>query len=165
MPLGFLPCGTFGILDVTGAKELSVRKVCVILFSVLFPSVAISEGISNADLYRTRAFNCRSVELAGWQHPVKPLLIQADVQVLSVDICNGGTYPIFRIRPRYDPRLAATDSFFLKFYRNLAVANSWWSYALIDDVDKVIIYIDLDRRKQIFVKIGLEEYDSEGGGK
>ena len=93
-------------------------------------------------LYTQTAHACSDVDLATWHHPAEAVLRRADMHVSKVQLCNGRTYPVFTVAPKFDPR-GDTSSIYHPFYAKLAAANGWWSYALVDDTDKVIVTVDV----------------------
>ena len=99
-------------------------------------------ALARTRLYTHMAQGCVSVALATWNHPARQVFERNKVKVQALALCNRGHYPIFRIAPPYDPR-TDTASFFHPLYAALARANGYWSYALVDSTDGVVIMVDI----------------------
>jgi hypothetical protein len=129
----------------------------IIVFSLLISSPSWAGDVSQSSLYKSRAKDCTTVNLETWRHPTKTVFEKFKINLEKVELCNNKVYPIFSFSAQYDPRLRATDSFFLKLYSNLATANGWWSYALVDTLDDLVIFVDLDKSARE-IRTNIEEY-------
>jgi hypothetical protein len=129
----------------------------IIFLSFLFANPSWAGDILQSSLYKTRAKDCTTVNLETWHHPTKYIFEKFKINLEKVELCNNKVYPIFSFSSQYDPRLRATNSFFLKLYSNLATANGWWSFAMVDTLDDLVIFIDLDKSAKE-IKESIEEF-------
>ena len=105
---------------------------------------AEAPALPSTKFYTQTVHGCSDVDLATWQHPTRPLLTSADLQLEKVQLCNDRTFPVFTVAAKYDPE-GDTDSFYHPLYAKLASANGWWSYALIDTRHDVIVTVDVTK--------------------
>ncbi len=113
--------------------------------------------LSQTDLYTKTVHGCHDVNLSGWTHPAKQVLLEAGATIGKVELCNGDRFPVFTVTVPNDPE-GQTDSYFDKLYANLADANGFWSYTLVDTSDDVVITATVEKRTRQ-VALGYEEFN------
>lgn len=116
-----------------------------ILAALAWGAEAMAANLSDTALFTKIAHDCHTVDLIKWRHPTRDVLQAAEIRIEGVQLCNDGKFPVFTVAPKYDPR-TATGDYYHKLYAKLAEANGWWSYALIDTVDNVVV--EIKPRKQ-----------------
>jgi hypothetical protein len=100
--------------------------------------------LSETNLYKTVAHDCRAVRLATWQHPTKKVLLKNKVRLDALELCNKDVYPIYHVAFRYDPESANTNDFFLPLYVDMIRANGHHPFAFVDSSFNWITYIRED---------------------
>ena len=100
--------------------------------------------LSATTLYAATVHGCRAVDLATWRHPTRDVLRAARARVKRVELCNGGSFPVFTVILPYDV-YGRADDYFNKLYADLAKANGFWSYALVDLANNVVISVAVER--------------------
>ena len=114
---------------------------------VLTAAHAAAPELSRTLFYTTTVHGCHEVDLSRWRHPAKLVLVHAGAKLAKVELCNDDRFPVFTVTLPFDPD-GQTDAYFDKLYANLAYANGFWSYALVDTSDDVIIVATSERRKR-----------------
>lgn len=114
--------------------------------------------LEGASLYRERARDCRTLDLAAWSHPTRKVMESSRVEIRKVELCNGGVYPIFTVGLPGEPLVRVNDSFYNKLHAAMAEANGWHSYAFVDIARGVIIYVDVTGRRDL--SLSFDEFDT-----
>ena len=122
---------------------------------ILLPSVALADRseyplLNDTDLYTKIASGCRVIEIKSWNHPIKKVFSKYEVEVGGVELCNNGKYPIFHVRPKYDPD-GYTHEFYGGFHAALLRANGKNPLSMVDEIDEVITNIALIESDHISV--------------
>ena len=112
--------------------------------------------LSQTQFYTTTVHGCRDLDLSRWKHPVKQVLVHAGAKLAKVEVCNDDRFPVFTVTLPFDPE-GQTDAYFDKLYADLAYANGFWSFALVDTSDDVIIVATSERQKRQ-VTLGYEKF-------
>lgn len=100
-------------------------------------SISVAAGLGdlpdlrNTVLYKKLAHNCRTVDLATWNHPTKQVLRKHQVHLRALELCNSDKYPIFHVDFKYDP-MGRTGSFFQPFYKDMFIANGRHPMAFVE---------------------------------
>ncbi|MFT8316585.1 MAG: hypothetical protein ABF633_20380 [Clostridium sp.] len=85
-------------------------------------------------------------DISNWNHPVKYVFKNANIQIEKVDFKNNKTYPIF-----YVDLTKNIDSDNKTYYKNLmkqlAIANGYWDYEIIDTKKDIDIKVICDKSK------------------
>lgn len=113
--------------------------------------------LSRTDFYSTIVHDCHVQDLSRWKHPVKQVLLDAGATIGKVELCNGDRFPVFTVTLPFDPD-GQTDAYFDKLFANLADANGFWPYALVDTSDDVVITATVETRKRQ-VTLHYEDYN------
>ena len=121
---------------------------CCVLAGVVLAGGAVgaapSPELSATTLYSTTVHGCQAVDLTTWQHPTRTVLQAAKVPLKKVQLCNDGRFPVFTVDLPYDVD-GPNDRLLHKLYADLADANGFWSYALVDLPDAVVITVAADK--------------------
>src|SRR5579871_3659596 len=117
-----------------GRKMAKVSSVSLLVSVLIFAQPAGATPLAGSDLYTKIAHDCHSLDLSKWQHPTRTVMENAGVQIIKVELCNGGKYPIFTVGFKYDPQ-GQTDDYFDPLYANMAQANGFWPYSFVDTED------------------------------
>ena len=96
--------------------------------------------LAETTLYSEVARSCQFVDLATWNHPTKTVLVTSHVKLISLELCNSRTLPIFHVEFAFDP-MGLTDSFFGPFYNAMVTANGNNSMAFVDVTDSAIVLL------------------------
>ncbi len=116
--------------------------------------------LSRTTLYSSTVHDCHAVDLSQWTHPSRKVLLDAGATIGKVELCNGNKFPVFTVTLPFDPE-GHTDAYYNKLYAALADANGFWSYALVDTSDDVVIVASVERRKR---QVTLQ-YEEFGGSR
>ncbi len=136
---------------------INSNRLALALMGSLVAQPVYATTLAQSDFYTKTAIGCHSLDLSTWQHPTKSVLIDSGTKILKVQICNGGKYPVFTVSFPYDPR-TETGDYFGPLYTNLAKANGFWPYALVDQEDNLII--EVTPHKPNKVDVTLDQYDN-----
>lgn len=109
-------------------------------------------------LYREKARDCRTIDLATWSHPTRKVMESNRVGIHKVELCNGGIYPVFTVGLPGDPMVGINDSYFNKLHARMIEANGRHSYAFVDDGRGVIVTVDMTGKRA--AEINYEEFDT-----
>lgn len=109
-------------------------------------------------LYREKARDCRTLDLAAWRHPTRKVMETSRVEIRKVELCNGGLYPIFTVALPAEPLVRVNDSYYNKLHAGMAEANGWHSFAFVDPSRGVIAYVDVTGRREL--SISYDEFDT-----
>lgn len=118
----------------------------------VLPSIALAiaqppaPDLARTEFYTATVHGCRPLDLSTWRHPARQVLLDARATIAKVELCNDGKLPVFTVALPFDPD-GQTADYFDKLHANLAYANGFWPYALVDTADDVIIIADIDRRQ------------------
>ena len=103
-----------------------------------------SEEINSPKGDNTNMNSDTITDINAWNHPVKYVFKNANIQVEKVDFKNNKTYPIFYVNLTKN-----IDSDNKIYYTNLinqvATANGYWDYEIIDTQKNVNIKVVCDR--------------------
>ncbi len=108
---------------------------------------AAAADLAGTSLYTKTVHGCHALELSGWAHPAKRVLLDSGAKLAKVELCNGDTFPVFTAALPFDPE-GHTDGFYNKLYAALADANGFWSFALVDTTDDVVVLVSIERAKR-----------------
>ena len=115
----------------------------------LLSPVALAATQPTPDLAHTAfaatVHGCHALDLTTWRHNAKNVLLDAHAAIAKVELCNDDKLPVFTVALPYDPE-GQTDAFYDRLYANLAYANGFWSFALVDTADNIVITASIDRR-------------------
>jgi hypothetical protein len=123
----------------------------------LAPAFA-APALEKTDLHSHLANHCRDVALDHWSHPTADVLKKAGVAISKLQLCNGGKYPIFTVRFKFDPN-GQTADFFEPLYANMAVANGFWPFSFVDLEDDTIVNVGANRKREL--KISFEDFQED----
>ncbi|WP_410210232.1 hypothetical protein [Aquirhabdus sp.] len=136
------------------------KQVMKRLFTLLFLSlIAVNARAEPKLLSETRLFteiakDCHPVDLKNWSHPTLKVLKKYDLKLDALDLCNNDTYPIFYTVFKYDvsfnyePSLMRNNHYFLPLEYDMARANSWHSYSIVDRDRKEMLNIKVNKKKR-----------------
>jgi hypothetical protein len=137
----------------SGPPFFCAHRAALFLFAVLAdvtlaPASARAEpALEATQLYAQIARNCVAVDLSTFRHPTLDVLNKATIPVRKVELCNDKKYPIFTVGFRYDPD-GPNDRYYNRLYSDIAHANAFWSYSLVDETFAMIANIAVDRKRQ-----------------
>ena len=97
---------------------------------VMTRAAAPAPDLSATTLYTATARGCQPVDLATWHHPARKVLQAAQVRVVKVELCEN-RFPVFTVALPYGID-GPNDAYFNRLFAELADANGFWSYALVD---------------------------------
>jgi len=126
--------------------------------AVAFTTALHAAPLEATALYREKAGACRTVDLKTWMHPTRKVMESERVEILKVELCNGGVYPIFTVGLPGDPMVGINDRYFNKLHARMIEANGWHSYAFVDPGRGVIVTVDMTAKRE--ASIGYEEFDT-----
>ncbi|MBD3918277.1 DUF5050 domain-containing protein [Paenibacillus sp. PR3] len=81
-------------------------------------------------------------DVSGWHHPTKNVFERYGLMLVKVELSHDQTYPTFFLSS--DPGRLLVDP---SFQYELAEANGYWSYKIIDDDQFVEIYTDITNKR------------------
>jgi hypothetical protein len=111
-------------------KRLMTAVACLVGASVA--QTALGAPLEATTLYRDTAHRCRTLDLKSWSHPTRQVLERAKIEIMKVELCNQGIYPIYTVRFVASPMLGVNDEYFNKLYVEMAAANGFHSFAFVD---------------------------------
>ncbi len=135
-----------------------IKRRGSIVLGLMLAQPACAAPLTGTDLYTKIAHDCQSLDLSKWHHPTRTVLENAGVQIIKVELCNDGKYPIFTVGFKYDPQ-GQTDDYFNPLYAKMADANGFWPYSFVDVEDSLIIDIGTDKAKKN-LSIKFEQVDT-----
>ncbi len=148
----------------TCSRKWVVVACCIlghVVPGVASGAVASVPNLSDTTLYANTVHDCRAVDLMTWRHPTREVLHAARARVEKVELCNGANFPVFTVILPYDV-YGRTDDYFNKLYVDLAEANGFWSYALVDIANNVVISVAVERAGRT-VSPTYEDFDRPAG--
>ena len=87
-------------------------------------------------------------DISNWEHPVKSVLQQNDIEIKKLELTKDNTYPTFFVQfPKYIDK----DYFIFKVVNEIAKANADWDYTLIDESYNMKIEV-LNDKENRYVK-------------
>jgi len=117
-------------------------------------------ALAETKLYREVAKNCIPMDLATLSHRVKKVLEKRDgVSLKWMEICNQGSYPIFGVNFKYDPR-GRTNDYFTPLYLEILQANEGRPLSFISLPDWIMIHFSITGSREI--KVRYKSYRDEG---
>lgn len=104
-------------------------------------SLEVNSPSSNID---TRSNTISDISV--WNHPVKYVFKNANIQIEKVDFKNNKTYPIFYVdlTKNIDSN---NETYYKNLIKQLATANGYWDYEIIDAKKDVDIKVICDKSK------------------
>jgi len=126
--------------------------------SCVAQTVLAAQSLEASSLYREVAQGCRTLDLKSWSHPTRKALQHAHVQINKVELCKQDVYPIFTVRFDASPMLGVNDKYFNKLYVDMAVANAFHPFALVDPAWGVIVGVDITGKREI--SVSYDEFDA-----
>lgn len=130
----------------------------VLLATLLAPAGALHAApLEATSLYREKARDCRTLDLATWAHPTRKIMESERVRIEKVELCNGGVFPIFTVGLPGDPMVGINDSYFNKLHARMIPANGNHAYALVDSARGVIVMVDMTGKRE--AAISYDEFD------
>ncbi len=142
-------------------KPSSLILAASALLCVAGPAVG-APRLEATSLYKDMAHGCRTLDLKQWSHPTRGVLEKADVGLRKVELCNEDRYPIFHVAIRYDPN-GPNDHYYNKLYAELAAANGYHSFALVDAGWEMIFEVAVKGKKEL--DVSYEEFTLPKDGK
>ncbi|WP_410210233.1 hypothetical protein [Aquirhabdus sp.] len=138
-------------------KQVMKRLFTLLLLSLIAVNAqAEPKLLSETRLFTEIAKDCHPVDLKNWSHPTLKILKKYHLKLDALDLCNNDTYPIFYTVLKYDPGVGATNSFYKPFERDMTIANSWYSYSVVDRENKQMLNIKVNKKPPSIA----EEYDA-----
>jgi predicted small lipoprotein YifL len=83
-------------------------------------------------------------DIASWNHPVKYVFNNANITVIKVAFKNNKTYPIFYVNLSKDLN-DENETYYKNLVNQVATANGYWDYEIIDENKNVDIKVTCDR--------------------
>jgi len=121
-----------------------IKQGWITICAVMLITMSVNAPVVQADNETPTVIT----DIANWHHPVKKVFARHKIQINKVVLLKNKTYPVFYVKLTYDPQTSATTSYYHELYAQLLKANSWWSYALHSEEDKLRIEIDWDKTKK-----------------
>ncbi|MFO1116259.1 MAG: hypothetical protein U1E28_11275 [Beijerinckiaceae bacterium] len=118
---------------------------------------AAAASLDATSLYREKARDCRTLDLATWTHPARKVMASERVEIRKVELCSGGVYPVFTVGFPGDPMVGINDRYFNALYGRMVVANGYHPFAFVDASRGVIVYVDVSGRRS--ADISYDEFD------
>jgi hypothetical protein len=85
------------------------------------------------------------IDMKNWEHPAKDIFIKYKIEVKSLQLLKDGTYPIFSVS--FPKALTnENESYFNEAISEIAKANLFWDFELVDDIRAVRINVSCDRQ-------------------
>jgi hypothetical protein len=140
-------------------KRLMTAVACLVAASV--SQTALCAPLEATTLYKDTAHGCRTLDLKSWSHPTRQVLERAKIEIMKVELCNQGIYPIYTVRFVASPMLGVNDRYFNKLYVEMAAANGFHSFAFVDPGWDMIVTVDVPGKNEI--SISHYEFDAPGG--
>ena len=101
---------------------------------------AVLPQLRDTALFAQVVQDCSPLTGQTWRHPTKAVLAKHKVEIDQVQLCNGGTSPIFYVRLPYDPQ-GKTASYFGPLYKKMRAANGGWPFAFVAVSDNTVVYV------------------------
>ncbi len=136
------------------AKYLSLGLALVVGIAAGAAGAAPLEATA---LYREKARDCRTLDLATWAHPTRKVMEAERVEIRKVELCTGGVYPVFTVGLPGDPMVGINDRYFNALYGRMVEANGHHPFAFVDAARGVVIYVDVSGRRS--AEISYDEFD------
>lgn len=86
-------------------------------------------------------------DISGWKHPTKDIFKQNNVTIQNIKLQKNNTYPIFYIKLPDDSRLRH-EAYFEEFLSDLATANSYWDFELVDQQKSFSVVVKIDKKNK-----------------
>jgi hypothetical protein len=100
-------------------------------------------SLADTHLFAKQVKDCKDVDLNSWHHPTRKVLVDRGASIERVSLCNGGKYPVFYVRFRYDP-MGQTRDYFEPLYAAMGTANGKWPFAFVATSDDLVITLSFD---------------------
>lgn len=91
-------------------------------------------------------------DIKAWNHPVKYVFKNANIQVEKVDFKNNKTYPIFYVNLTKNIDLD-NKIYYTNLINQVATANGYWDYEILDTKKNVDIKVACDRSTRTIKQI------------
>jgi hypothetical protein len=98
-------------------------------------------ALRDTELYAKIAHGCHAVALDHWSHPTLAVLAKFKVDLTGVELCNHDTYPIYKVKFRYDTD-GPNTAFFDPLFQGMAIANGYWPFAFVDGEFATVIALN-----------------------
>jgi len=87
-------------------------------------------------------------DIDGWEHPAKAVFLLKGIEVNKVVLTNNKTYPFFYVTfPKY---ITGTNKrYFDDLTDNIAKANAYWDYEIVDSEKNIQLKVTCNRQKQL----------------
>jgi len=123
----------------------------IILFIMIISSVFANTDASGLPIVVISNIN-------SWRHPTKDVFEKYNIVIQKVALLNNGVYPVFYAAMPGDPQLIHNDEANTAFLNEVAMANSWWDFSIIDN-NMVKVDVKLDKRKKKLITWGISDID------
>jgi len=141
---------------------LMTKRLIIALAGSAFASVAqtalCAPLLEATALYKDTAHECRTLDLKSWSHPTRKVLERSKIEIKKVELCNQDVYAIYTVRFNASPMLGVNDKYFNELYVEMAAANGFHSFALVDPGWGLIVTVDVKGKKE--VSISYDEFDA-----
>ena len=134
------------------------RTALLAALSLAHSGALCAAPLEATSLYREKARDCRTLDLATWAHPTRKVMESERVKIDKVELCNGGVYPIFTVALPGDPIVGINDSYFNKLHARMIAANGYHSYAFVDAARGLIVTVDMTAKRE--ASIDYDEFDA-----
>lgn len=87
-------------------------------------------------------------DISSWQHPTKQIFDNDSIKIDKVELKENKTYPIFHVE--FNKNLDSENrNYYLSLIKNVAAANSFWSYEIKDDNKDIDIKVNCENNKKL----------------
>ncbi len=125
-------------------------KLLLISLAVAFIPALCAAQTSGQRLLPRDVRGCRTLDLKHWSHPTRRVLERDEIEIKAVELCNQGLYPVFTVALKYDPN-GPNDKYYNRLYWELAEANGFHSFSLVDTGFGVVVNIAVKGKHEIAV--------------
>lgn len=99
-----------------------------------------------------KADKAEMIDMKTWKHPVKEVFELYQVPVHGVQLAQNRTYPIFDISFPY-PVSESYESSLRMLVEQIAQANAYWSFELIDRSQSIDVKVQCDRNNRVITEV------------
>ena len=126
---------------------VSRLKIGLILATAIAMSISSLACVQASDKSKSQS-KVVITDIVAWNHPVKAVFAEHKIPLYKVELLKNKTYPIFFVSLPYDPQSSETSDYYNQLYAELLETNGWWSFALNDNRDNILIKVNWDKTKK-----------------
>lgn len=127
----------------------SRMSACIAFF---FSSTLVSAEptLQETTFYKDKAKGCQVTDRIRWPQPIVGAFESAKADLMKMELCKNSGYSIFTMAFRLDPD-GPNDQYYRRIYHEIAFANGYRSYAIVDPNWGRVTEVDVKGKESISV--------------